>query len=154
MQPKKWGGRSFHEPDNIPPALPHGHFAWRRLCSDRQRIHDGVRHITADQFRTTSEKFMIGWIFHDILHGKHAFGRRHPGRYHRDGCAGRGNRARCVKAAAQAPRMSIMISAIGVSYLLQNLATYLLPPFRAVPRNTVLKRIFQLGDVSQALSHS
>ncbi|MEL7601811.1 MAG: branched-chain amino acid ABC transporter permease [Bacillota bacterium] len=52
----------------------------------------------------------------------------------------------------RAPRMSIMISAIGVSYLLQNLATYL---FTAIPRGypeiPFLKRIFQLGDVSASL---
>lgn len=45
-----------------------------------------------------------------------------------------------------APRMSIMISAIGVSYLLQNLATYL---FTAIPRGypeiSVLKQTFQIG---------
>lgn len=48
-----------------------------------------------------------------------------------------------------APRMSIMISAIGVSYLLQNLATYL---FTAIPRGypeiPFLKRIYQIGDLS------
>lgn len=52
----------------------------------------------------------------------------------------------------RAPRMSIMISAIGVSYLLQNLATYL---FTAIPRGypeiPFLKRIFQLGDLSASL---
>lgn len=52
----------------------------------------------------------------------------------------------------RAPRMSIMISAIGVSYLLQNLATYL---FTAIPRGypeiPFLKRIFQLGEVSASL---
>ena len=51
-----------------------------------------------------------------------------------------------------APRMSIMISAIGVSYLLQNLATYL---FTALPKGypeiPVLKKIFQFGDVSASL---
>lgn len=51
-----------------------------------------------------------------------------------------------------APRMSIMISAIGVSYLLQNLATYL---FTALPRGypeiPFLKKIFQFGDVSSSL---
>ncbi len=51
-----------------------------------------------------------------------------------------------------APRMSIMISAIGVSYLLQNLATYL---FTAIPKGypeiPLLKRIFQIGDVSASL---
>ena len=51
-----------------------------------------------------------------------------------------------------APRMSIMISAIGVSYLLQNLATYL---FTAIPRGypeiPVLKQTFQIGDVSASL---
>ena len=52
----------------------------------------------------------------------------------------------------RAPRMSIMISAIGVSYLLQNLATYL---FTAIPRPYpeihFLKRIFQFGDLSASL---
>jgi len=51
-----------------------------------------------------------------------------------------------------APRMSIMISAIGVSYLLQNLATYL---FTALPRSypeiPFLKKIFQIGPVSASL---
>ena len=51
-----------------------------------------------------------------------------------------------------APRMSIMISAIGVSYLLQNLATYL---FTALPKGypeiPVLKKIYQVGDVSASL---
>ena len=51
-----------------------------------------------------------------------------------------------------APRMSIMISAIGVSYLLQNLATYL---FTALPKGypeiPVLKKIYQFGDVSASL---
>ena len=49
----------------------------------------------------------------------------------------------------QAPRMSVMISAIGVSYLLQNLATYL---FTALPKGypeiPFLKRIFQIGGLS------
>ncbi len=48
-----------------------------------------------------------------------------------------------------APRMSIMISAIGVSLLLQNLATYL---FTALPRGypeiPYLKRIYQFGPLS------
>ena len=51
-----------------------------------------------------------------------------------------------------APRMSIMISAIGVSYLLQNLATYL---FTALPRGypsiPMLKRVIHLGPVSSSL---
>lgn len=51
-----------------------------------------------------------------------------------------------------APRMSIMISAIGVSYLLQNLATYL---FTALPRGypeiNLLKKIFQIGPLSASL---
>ena len=51
-----------------------------------------------------------------------------------------------------APRMSIMISAIGVSYLLQNLATYL---FTALPKGNpeipVLKKIYQFGEVSASL---
>ena len=48
-----------------------------------------------------------------------------------------------------APRMSVMISAIGVSYLLQNLATYL---FTALPKGypeiPFLKRIYQIGGLS------
>ena len=48
-----------------------------------------------------------------------------------------------------APRMSVMISAIGVSYLLQNLATYL---FTALPKGypeiPLLKKIFQIGGLS------
>ncbi len=51
-----------------------------------------------------------------------------------------------------APRMSIMISAIGVSYLLQNLATYL---FTALPKSypeiSFLKKIFQFGEISASL---
>lgn len=51
-----------------------------------------------------------------------------------------------------APRMSVMISAIGVSYLLQNLATYL---FTALPKGypeiPFLKRIFQIGGLSASL---
>ncbi|MHC1692517.1 MAG: branched-chain amino acid ABC transporter permease [Sphaerochaetaceae bacterium] len=47
------------------------------------------------------------------------------------------------------PRMSIMISAISVSYLLQNLATYL---FTAIPKGypeiPFLKRIFVVGELS------
>jgi branched-chain amino acid transport system permease protein len=49
----------------------------------------------------------------------------------------------------KSPRMSIMISAISVSYLLQNLSTYL---FTAIPRGypeiPFLKRIFQIGELS------
>lgn len=51
-----------------------------------------------------------------------------------------------------APRMSVMISAIGVSYLLQNLATYL---FTALPKGYPdlpgLKKIFDIGGVSASL---
>lgn len=51
-----------------------------------------------------------------------------------------------------APRMSAMISAIGVSYLLQNLATYL---FTALPKGypeiPVLKKIFRIGGISASL---
>ena len=47
------------------------------------------------------------------------------------------------------PRMSVMISAIGVSYLLQNLATYL---FTALPKGypeiPFLKKIYQIGGRS------
>ncbi len=52
----------------------------------------------------------------------------------------------------EAPRMSIMISAIGVSYLLQNLATYL---FTAIPRGypdiPLLKQVFNIGEISASL---
>ena len=48
-----------------------------------------------------------------------------------------------------APRMSVMISAIGVSYLLQNLATYL---FTALPKGYPelpgLKQTYQIGGLS------
>jgi branched-chain amino acid transport system permease protein len=51
-----------------------------------------------------------------------------------------------------APRMSIMISAIGVSYLLQNLATYM---FTALPRGypeiSFLKKTFRIGSLSASL---
>lgn len=51
-----------------------------------------------------------------------------------------------------APRMSIMISAIGASYLLQNLATYL---FTAIPRGypeiPFLKQIFHIKGLSASL---
>ena len=51
-----------------------------------------------------------------------------------------------------APRMSIMISAIGVSYLLQNLATYLFTAIpKAYPEIPVLKKIFQFGLLSTSL---
>ncbi len=51
-----------------------------------------------------------------------------------------------------APRMSIMISAIGVSYLIQNLATYLFTALpRAYPEIPFLKRIFHIGSVSASL---
>lgn len=51
-----------------------------------------------------------------------------------------------------APRMSIMISAIGVSYLLQNLATYLFTALpRAYPEIPFLKKIFRIGKVSASL---
>ncbi|MCL1854639.1 MAG: branched-chain amino acid ABC transporter permease, partial [Clostridia bacterium] len=51
-----------------------------------------------------------------------------------------------------APRMSIMISAIGVSMLLQNLATYLFSALpRPYPEIPGLKRIFQIGGLSASL---
>jgi branched-chain amino acid transport system permease protein len=50
------------------------------------------------------------------------------------------------------PRMSIMISAIGVSYLLQNLATYLFTALpRPYPEISFLKKIFRIGEVSASL---
>ncbi len=52
-----------------------------------------------------------------------------------------------------APRMSIMISAIGVSYLLQNLATYL---FSALPKQypqiPILNKTIRLGEVSTSIA--
>lgn len=51
-----------------------------------------------------------------------------------------------------APRMSIMISAIGVSYLIQNLATYLFTALpRAYPDIPFLKKTFQIGSLSSSL---
>ncbi len=51
-----------------------------------------------------------------------------------------------------APRMSIMISAIGVSYLLQNLATYLFTALpRAYPEIPFLKKIFHIGNISSSM---
>jgi branched-chain amino acid transport system permease protein len=51
-----------------------------------------------------------------------------------------------------APRMSIMISAIGVSYLLQNLATYIFTALpRAYPEIPFLKKIFHIGSISSSL---
>jgi branched-chain amino acid transport system permease protein len=52
----------------------------------------------------------------------------------------------------EAPRMSIMISAIGVSYLLQNLATYI---FTALPKGypeiPFLKQVLHIGELSSSL---
>lgn len=51
-----------------------------------------------------------------------------------------------------APRMSIMISSIGVSYFLQNLATYLFSALpQAYPTIAPLKKVFQIGTVSASL---
>lgn len=48
-----------------------------------------------------------------------------------------------------APRMSVMISAIGVSYLFQNLATYLFTAIpKAYPDIPVLKKILTFGDIT------
>ena len=48
-----------------------------------------------------------------------------------------------------APRMSVMISAIGVSYLLQNLATYITGGLaRPYPEIAFLKRSFALGSLN------
>jgi len=49
----------------------------------------------------------------------------------------------------EAPRMSIMISAIGVSFLLENLATYLFSGLpRSFPKLGFLQKVFKIGDVS------
>ncbi len=51
-----------------------------------------------------------------------------------------------------APRMSVMISAIGVSYLLQNLATYLFTAIpKAYPDIPVLKQILTFGSITTSL---
>lgn len=51
-----------------------------------------------------------------------------------------------------APRMSVMISAIGVSYLLQNLATYLFTAIpKAYPDIPILKKILTFGDITTSL---
>ena len=51
-----------------------------------------------------------------------------------------------------APRMSIMISAIGVSYLLQNLATYLFTAIpKAYPEIPFLKKILTFGGITTSL---
>ncbi len=51
-----------------------------------------------------------------------------------------------------APRMSIMISAIGVSYLLENLATYLFTAIpKAYPEIPILKKIFTFGGITTSL---
>lgn len=49
----------------------------------------------------------------------------------------------------EAPRMSIMISAIGVSFLLENLATYLFSGLpRSFPKLGFLQNVYKIGDVS------
>ena len=51
-----------------------------------------------------------------------------------------------------APRMSIMISAIGVSYLLENLATYLFTAIpKAYPEIPFLKKILNFGGITTSL---
>lgn len=52
----------------------------------------------------------------------------------------------------QAPRMSIMISAIGVSYFLQNFATYLFSALpRSYPKIDFLNKKISIGEVSTSL---
>ncbi|MBE6014225.1 MAG: branched-chain amino acid ABC transporter permease [Lachnospiraceae bacterium] len=52
----------------------------------------------------------------------------------------------------EAPRMSIMISAIGVSYLLQNLTTYLFTALpKPYPEIPFLKQIYNIGGLSASL---
>ena len=51
-----------------------------------------------------------------------------------------------------APRMSIMISAIGVSYLLQNLATYMFSALpKAYPSIPALNKTITMGEISTSL---
>ena len=48
-----------------------------------------------------------------------------------------------------APRMSVMISAIGVSYLLENLANYLFTAMpQSYPQIPILKHVYTFGDIS------
>lgn len=48
-----------------------------------------------------------------------------------------------------APRMSVMISAIGVSYLLENLANYLFTAMpQSYPQIDILKHVYSWGDIS------
>ena len=48
-----------------------------------------------------------------------------------------------------APRMSVMISAIGVSYLLENLANYLFTAMpQSYPQIQILQKVYSFGDVS------
>lgn len=48
-----------------------------------------------------------------------------------------------------APRMSVMISAIGVSYLLENLANYLFTAMpQSYPQIDILKHVYTWGDIS------
>ena len=48
-----------------------------------------------------------------------------------------------------APRMSVMISAIGVSYLLQNLANYLFTAMpQSYPQIDILKHVYTFGSIS------
>ncbi|MDK2808108.1 MAG: branched-chain amino acid transport system permease protein [Clostridiales bacterium] len=50
-----------------------------------------------------------------------------------------------------APRMSIMISAIGVSYLIQNLATYIFTALpRPYPEIPFLKKVLHIGSLSSS----
>jgi branched-chain amino acid transport system permease protein len=49
----------------------------------------------------------------------------------------------------ESPRMSIMISAIGVSFLLENSATYLFSGLpRAFPELGFLQKVYHIGDIS------
>jgi len=49
----------------------------------------------------------------------------------------------------ESPRMSIMISAIGVSFLLENAATYLFTGLpRAYPELGFLQKVYHIGDIS------
>lgn len=48
-----------------------------------------------------------------------------------------------------APRMSVMISAIGVAYLLENLANYLFTAMpQSYPQIDILKKVYNLGGIS------
>ena len=99
-----------------------------------------------DIFMMAGYFMILQW---QACHGSLPF--RHPDCDH---SSGRHHRAGGLPPLRSAPRMSVMISAIGVSYLLQNLATYL---FTALPKGypeiPFLKKIFPDRRTVRLLCH-